>query len=259
MLTQLTSAIPEPSVAIEHLGLPFADALAWCSAAGAHAVQLSATMPQTRVRTMDRSERRGIGDAVRASNAAATGIDCILPPEHLADPARADTAAQALLAAIEWAELLGRLTVTTWLPASDGHATALAVRSAVIAEAQRRGVTLAVLGGGHDTDGPAAIAIDPPVLLAAGESVDAACARAGSRLAGLRLVDLLRSGHRGPVLQPGDARLDALALAATLATIGFRAHPVIDARGWADAPTGIRSTLDRWLDRPVAARGAAHA
>ena len=49
------------------------------------------------------------------------------------------------------------------------------------------------------------------------------------------------------------------ALAATLATIGFRAHPVIDARGWADAASGIRATLDRWLDRPVPTRGPVHA
>ncbi len=252
MLTNLTSAIAEPALPIEHLGTPFAESLATAARCGGRCIQLSVTMPQTRARSLSRSERFGVEDAVRAKGLQVTGIDALLPPEHLNDPARADHAAQALMAAVEWAELLGRLTVTVWLPAPDGAGpTGGAVRAAVISEAQRRGVTLAVLGGGHDHDGPAAIAIDPPMLLAAGDSVDGACARAGARLAGLRLVDLQRTGHRGPVMEPGMSRLDALALAATLATIGFRAHPVVDARGWADPAAGMQATLERWCERSV--------
>jgi hypothetical protein len=66
------------------------------------------------------------------------------------------------------------------------------------------------------------------------------------------VVDQLRSGLRGPILEPGEARLDVLALRMAIevaaASAGFRGIPVLDARQWPEPRAGIAASRARWAD-----------
>jgi hypothetical protein len=70
--------------------------------------------------------------------------------------------------------------------------------------------------------------------------------RAGSRIVSARIVDLLRSGMRGPVGRSGESRLDVLSFRIALEMAGFRGLPVIDARQWVDPHAGVVASADAW-------------
>ena len=94
------------------------------------------------------------------------------------------------------------------------------------------------------------VAVDCAATLAAGANPASVLSSLGARLGGVRLVDLTRSGMRAPILEPGDSRLDALAVKVALSISGFHALPVADARQWLEPRAGLVKTLARWQALP---------
>ncbi|MFM1869109.1 MAG: hypothetical protein RL591_2517 [Planctomycetota bacterium] len=113
----------------------------------------------------------------------------------------------------------------------------------------------------HATPAPArslAATIEPPfaafvdcaAVLAAQASPEVLVSSLGDRLGAVRVVDLLRSGLRGPILEPRESRLDAvsLRLAIDLSPASRVGRPiaVVDARQWVDVRGGIERSILRW-------------
>lgn len=93
------------------------------------------------------------------------------------------------------------------------------------------------------------VGIDPALWVAAGRDPSAAVMNAAVHLAATRLVDSFRSGMRGPILEPGESRLDVTAYRVALDLIGFRSPLVVDARQWRDPLAGVETTIRRWAER----------
>jgi len=243
-------------------------------------VQVSATQPGTRPRDLDRSGRRDLVSAARRRELGIAGVDAWFPTDALLEDATVDDAVGRLVEAVELAADLGRVGVSTRLPADGADA---AIR-AVIAVASRLGVTVidhavpprgrVVRSGRAGPRGTAgnvsptvasglivpgevepvaeetsvgdaleglAVGIDPPAWLVAGlDLLDAA----GQGVAAIRLADLTADGMRVPPGDP-DGRVDAASLVAVARTGGFDGLPLIDARRWSRPIEGIRSTIDR--------------
>jgi hypothetical protein len=83
--------------------------------------------------------------------------------------------------------------------------------------------------------------------LADGGDPPSEVARAGKRLVAARIVDLQRTGMRGPLGRAGIARLDPLGYRVALETSGFQGLPVIDCRQWEDAAGGTVASLSAWV------------
>jgi len=242
------------SVAIAALGDP-APALAWVSSRGIRGVQLSATHPALRPRDLGPSARRDLRATLTRLELVASGIDAFIPAAHFIDPAHAERAIDAAGAACDLAGELGRVPVTLQLPAAEAGSPESARRAeavrAIVAAAERAGVRIADASGAADLPWPPiGLSLDPAAALASGEDPSLVAVRAGARLASARVVDLLRSGMRGPVGVAGESRLDVLAYRIALETAGFRGLPVIDARQWTDVPAGIEATVAAW-DRAI--------
>ncbi|MFM7135022.1 MAG: hypothetical protein ACKO0W_11970 [Planctomycetota bacterium] len=226
-------------------------ALERLSRLGYRGAQLSASDPATRPRDLGASARRDLAAALARNELACSGVDLFIPPAHFADVAFVARAVDATIAAVGLAADLGRAPLVLPLPA-DASAD---VRSAIGSEASRRGVTVVVPLDGASPDEPSfadeppyARGIDCAAVLAASGRPEAVVAALGGRLGGVRLVDLLRSGLRGPILEPRASRLDALALRIALEVAGFRGLPVVDARQWADPAEGIAASIERWRE-----------
>jgi len=244
------------------------EALVWASEAGCRGVQLSATEPELRPRDLSQSARRDLAATLARLELACSGIDFFLPPSHLVDPAFVTRALEAIDGALELAAFLGRAPVTIPLgPTEDCVA-----RHAIAASASRLGVeVLLPVVRPEDAAGlapPFLASVDCASVLGAGgrpedlvarlagggagggpRSVSGGGSGGGSGVAtlgGVRLVDLWRSGLRGPILEPRESRLEALALRITLETSGFRGLSVIDARQWQSPRRGIEAVLERW-------------
>ncbi|MCE2882281.1 MAG: hypothetical protein LW636_07980 [Planctomycetaceae bacterium] len=221
------------------------------SALGYRGAQLSAADPATRPRDLGASARRDLAAALSRSELSCSGVDLFITPAHFTDPAFVEKAADASFAALGLAADLGRAPLVLPLPAD----AATDVRAALAAEASRRGVAIVVpLDGASPEERsyadapPFARGVDCAAVLAAGGRPEAVVAALGGRLGGVRLVDLLRSGLRGPILEPRASRLDALALRIAIELAGFRGLPVVDARQWADPDEGIAASIARWRD-----------
>jgi hypothetical protein len=97
---------------------------------------------------------------------------------------------------------------------------------------------------------PFAAFVDCAAVLAAQSSPEALVSSLGERLGAVRVVDLLRSGLRGPILEPRESRLDALSLrlAIDLSPAARTGRPiaVVDARQWVDVRGGIERSILRW-------------
>lgn len=237
------------SVTIAPLGVP-GEAMAWASAAGLRGVQLSVTGAGLRPRDLGPSARRDLRAALTRLELVASGIDALVPGAHFLDPSTVERAMDAVEGACGLAGDLGRVPVTVHLPAATDEATRprrQEVLARLAAAADRVGVSLGDLGGAVDAAWPpVGVAVDPAAVLAEGGDPSAAVARAGGRLVGARVVDLLRTGMRGPIGRPGEARLDVLGFRVAVEVSGFPGLPVIDCRQWADPREGVRQSADAW-------------
>lgn len=238
------------AVTIAPLGDP-ASAMAWAAGQGIRGIQLSASHPQTRPRDLGASARRDLRAMVGRHELVVSGIDLWVPTGHFIDPAHADRAMDAVRGACELAGDLGRVAVTLELPAAGADQQAAPrVREAVAAiaaAADRAGVLVADVAGTAECPWPPIGAcIDPARELADGTDPALAASRAGARLVGARLVDLTRSGMRGPPDGGPGSRLDLLSFRIALETAGFRGLPVIDARQWVDPHAGAAACVRAW-------------
>lgn len=259
MLAQIAQDLPPLAATIAPIKLAPAEAIEFVASLGYRAVQLSATQAGMRPRELDGSSRRGIAQRLRQLGMVAGGVDLWIPPAHFSDPAQVDRAIDAVVGAIGLAQSLGKCPVSTLLPASDAcTATMLSqVRQEIIRVAMQHGVQVADHGidavtSKGESGESLAIGIDPPTLIAASVDVCSTIAGAASRLRAFRVVDLLRSGSRGPISEPGDARLEVLPIAAALAVADFKGSLVADARQWADPDGGLTATLARWYGKEEA-------
>jgi len=236
------------------------EAIAWLSELGLRGAQLSATDAATRPRDLDRSARRDLRATLARHELACSGIDFFIPTAHYTDPANVSRAFDALIGAIGLAADLGRVPLTAPIPAEG----APEVRAAASESALRLGVPLLepVTTGGDAgavrPEPPFLASVDTAAVLAAGGDPVSAVVSLGRSLGGVRVVDLLRSGLRGPILERGESRLDAGALRvalelaepgeAAVAAVGAaeRVLPVLDARQWTSPREGVAASVARW-------------
>ncbi len=222
------------------------EALAWISESGFRGVQLSAIEPSMRPREMSVSARRDLAATLRRVELECSGIDFLAPAAHFTDPTHMSRLFEALTATVELAASLGRAPVLISL-APDQPSE---LRAEIAALAAHTGVD--ILLQANDLEQSAAIAppfaacIDCAAVLAAGGVPHELALRLVGKLGGVRLVDLFRSGLRGPFLEPRESRLDALSLRIALDTLGFHAMPVVDARQWTAPKQGLCQALERW-------------
>jgi len=250
--------MPALPLSIALLGAPGAGLrpqLEWAAACGVRAVQLNAAARDARPRDLGRSARRDLASVLRRLELQVSGVDLFISPQHLTDPANADRAATALLDAVDFtAEIVelagGRPILGVELPTSAELAGSGVVQS-IADRAATRSVRLAdhrwppTWGKDADPDAsPLAVGLDPAALLPAGLDPAAEITRLGRRLALLRLSDADAAGRT----VVGQGRLDVLALAIALVTIGYGGHAVIDLRTLPDPAQAVRRAIDRLAD-----------
>ena len=90
------------------------------------------------------------------------------------------------------------------------------------------------------------VGVDPVAWLARDEDPAAAVLRAGTRLAAVRIADLLVNGVRGPIGVGADHRLDVTAYRVAVSVAGWRGPVVVDARQWPSPWEGIERTASVW-------------
>lgn len=210
------------------------------AAMGFRHVQLSASQDGLRPRELDRSARRDLLATMRRHELSVGGIDIWIPAAHFLDVARIDRAVALVGEAIGLAEDLGRCPVSCTLP---GQEAGVQVLEALVAAAEQRGVRLA--DHALPPSDAADVGIDPAACLAVGTDPAAAILRAGSRVASVRLSDLLATGLRGPIGGP-DGRLDVTAYRVAIDVAGYTRAVVVDARQWTDPWAGLAQTRETW-------------
>lgn len=249
-----------------------AAALAWVASHGIAGVQLSATHPSMRPRDLGVSARRDLRATLARYELVVTGLDAWIPSDHFLDPAHVDRAIEAACAACQLAGDLGRVPVTLQLPratqsasvvtagpyaAASGAAASAAdethaarrrdVIGAIASAAERAGVLVADASGAEGAPWPPiGASLDPATVLALGGDPVLSVSQLGSQLVSARIVDLLRSGMRGPVGVAGESRLDVLGFRIALEMAGLARFPVIDARQWLEPHAGVISTVQAW-------------
>jgi len=211
-------------------------------------VQLDATHPQTRPRQLDRSARRDLVALVRRAGLSLSGLDLLIPPEHLAHGPHLDRAADATRSAITLAADLashagGSALLCLPLP-TDPDAGALA---SITAHADRCGVLLA--DAGHppaDREG-VAVCLDVGQAAQGGEDGVALAASLGERLAAVRLADASPAG-RVPLGAAG-GRLGTGGVAALVAAASVAAADarwLLDCRLTPDPAQAAADGLAAW-------------
>lgn len=219
------------------------EAVALAASLGYRAVQLDATHPEVRPRSLDRSARRDLAALLKRSELELTGLDLWLPPEHLASGANVERAGDAVVGAIGLVRELAGLVRTSpvlslTLPDEpDPH-----VIEAISAAAERDGVSLA----NHAWPAPEAgeIGLDPALAIMAGASPAKAVTTLGSRLTSVRLSDAGVAG-RVPVDSPG-GRLDVPSFVAALTISAPEAPVVADVRMLADTRAAALAAREAW-------------
>jgi sugar phosphate isomerase/epimerase len=204
--------------------------------------QLSTTQPGLRPRELDQSARRDLMATLRRRELRLAGLDCWIPPGHLREPTQQDRAVHALLAAIELAADLGCCPVSVHLPEQCPDE----VLQALVAATHHRGVQLADHHVPPASSSELGVGIDPAAWLAGGADPVAGVLEAPAPPVSARLVDLLRTGVRGPVGDQHEGQLDVVAYRVALSVRGYRRPVVADARQWSDPEGGLARSDDVW-------------
>lgn len=203
-------------------------------------VQIAATMSGLRPRDLDRTARRDLLAALRRRELSLSGLDAWIPSEHFADSSLADRAVGATVEIIALAADLGRVPVSLVMPASSEAAAAISEA------ALHAGVSLA----DHAIDAPPregmGVGIDPAAHLSHNKDPVAAVHAASRRLVAARLVDLLRSGLRGPIGSSHEGRLNVQEYRIALSVNEHQRPVIIDARQWSDPQRGIEQSIRAW-------------
>lgn len=230
--------------------------LAWLSKSGARAVRIDATAAGIRPRELDRSGRRDLGALLRRSELVFAGVDLFIPPEQFLKPDAADRAVSAVLGAIDLAADLSQLAIgaiVTRLISSSPSSVSIVLPTtlapdmlaAINDHATSRSVRLAnhawpiheAASGGDEYIG---IGLDPATAFASGSDPVSIAAQLGRRLVCARLSDLAGASTIGASrVVPGTGRLDLNAYLATLSTIGYESHAVLDLTGLRDPARAI--------------------
>lgn len=251
MLNDVETVARMLAVTLAPLGDSLRRSMDQVAALGLGGVQINAAAPGLRPRDMNASARRDLQATLRRRELVISGLDLWIPMSHFEDPAHVDRAASAVLDAIDLAGDVGRVPVSTSLPrdASSGS-----IRALVGERAALRGVVVSdhqVLTGTDDDDAPAfgwdetiGFGLDPAAWM--GQGGDPIAAVMQWRPVTMRLVDLLRSGLRGPVGDEREGQLDLRGLAVAVSMIERDIPCVIDARQWTDVVGGIQSSIHAW-------------
>jgi len=231
-------------------------------AMGFRAVTLDGTAPAVRARDLDRSGRRDLAALMRRRELTCAGVDLWIPPEHFSDPANTDRALEALLAAIELAADLSRLSASAVVSTSAGSPAGAPVVSAFFPPSvpsglldliEDRAETCGVRVAAHawpvalplSSSSPIGVGLDPASLLLAGADPAAAASRL---LAGMSAVKPAETpslpSPTSSAAPPAPARTPA---PAALPTPGLALARLSDAnlvaRGPVGAPDGRLSLL----------------
>lgn len=219
-------------------------------------MRIDATAAGIRPRELDRSGRRDLGALLRRTELIFAGVDLFIPPEHFAKPDAADRAVSAVLGAIDLAADLSQLAVgaiVTRLISNSPSSVSVVLPTtlapdmlaAMTDHATSRGVRLAnhawpIQDAPAGSDHPVGIGLDPATAFASGADPVSIAAQLGRRLACARLSDLAGANTIGAGrVVPGNGRLDLNAYLATLSTIGYESHVVLDLTGLRDPAQAI--------------------
>lgn len=267
---------PPPALGVSLAGLSFATApalLQWAADAGFAALRVDAAAPGMRPRDLDRSARRDLAANLRRRQLRLAGLDLWIPPEHFANPAHADRAADAVAQAIDLAADLARLepddatVCVSFPPRGDAADPAEAVLASLAQRADAAGVDLAdfaIPSRGADA-AHLRVGLDPAALLQRGLDPAAEASRAGARLAAASLADtdgvarrvpgiaaaLSPAAHSLVIARPGAAskgRLDLPTYLIALATASYARPIVLDLRGVADQRPAAEAFAEAWND-----------
>lgn len=219
------------------------EAVALAASLGYRAVQLDATHPEVRPRSLDRSARRDLAALLKRSELELTGLDLWLPPEHLAERANVERAGDAVVGAIALVrELAGLLPTQPVLSLALPDEPDPHVMEAITAAAEREGVSLANHAWPASDSGD--LGLDPALAIMAGTSPAKAVTTLGARLKSVRLSDAGVAG-RVPVAS-SVGRLDVSSFAAALTILAPDAPVVVDVRMLADPRTAANSAREAW-------------
>jgi sugar phosphate isomerase/epimerase len=232
-------------------------AIEWAADAGFRSVTLDGTAAGARARELDRSGRRDLAALLRRLHLGFAGIDLWIPPEHLADAAKAERALGAVIGSMELAADVARLLGG---PAAVLHLSLPkqmpgALLREIDAAAESCGVAVADYGpdpqplGGEARRG---IGIDPAALLLAGGEPADEVLKAGSSLRGVRLSDADETGRVAP--GSSRARLDGARYIGSVIGAGYAGDVVLDLRGVREQGRAANAAR-RWWGR-VTALGA---
>jgi sugar phosphate isomerase/epimerase len=231
-------------------------AIEWAAGAGFQGVALDGAAPGLRARELDRSARRDLAALLRRLQLRFGGIDLWIPAEHYTDPARAERALEATLAAVDLCAELGRLSEVAGMPAVSLPMSAEGAESprrAVEAHAETRGVVVALYTFGSAAEfvagSPVGAGVDPAAVLLAGGDPAKRVSELGASLKVARLSDATGIG-RAPIGASG-TRLDRLAYSAALAVGGYPREVVLDLRGLRDQAAAAARARELWEALPI--------
>lgn len=223
--------------------------LPWVRSLGLRGVVLDATAQEMRPRTLDRSGRRDVASLLRHNDLSLAGLDLLIPPTHLTDPAFQDRAFSAIREALTLASDLAAIAdgtspiVTVLAPPTlaakdlqavgqltDNSSAMLALIAWPVTEELRAACTSVP---------KLRTAFDPARVLAAGANAAKELSRSSPPPVSIRLSDF--DGVARVALGKGNLDLTQYIVAASVANAA--APIVLDVQGMADSESAISAAM----------------